>query len=39
MDWKQAYQEVYRLFEQAKKQEESPDVGQEEEVLEGRRGI
>ena len=37
MDWKQAYQEVYKFFQQSKKQRESPvEEEEEEEELEGR---
>jgi hypothetical protein len=37
VDWKQAYQEVYKFFQQSKKQRESPvEEEEEEEELEGR---
>jgi hypothetical protein len=42
VDWKQAYQEVYKFFQQSKKQRESPieeeEEEEEEEELEGRGG-
>lgn len=35
MDWKQAYQEVYMIFKQTKKEKKSVVEEQEDEELEG----
>ena len=38
VDWKQAYREVYMIFQQSKKQKRSPVEEQEDEEFEGIRG-
>ena len=38
VDWKQAYREVYMIFQQSKKRKRSPVEEQEDEEFEGMRG-